>query len=186
MKQPRINECISNLVFKVTKALERTICKTFLVPQSDSWEQVWDKIRAQWIAYQLQDIPKEFYTKSNSEASKSSRRTNSCWSYALELCDLQPIHVADSKFIRIDHYWRKIGKILSDDGWQKYAQLVSLCKCIFSLSHGNSKPERGFSINKYHLEVHGSFTLEKTFELLRFMKDEVCCGGGVTNFQISR
>ena len=82
---------ISNLAVEVAKALERMICKMFQVPESDSWEQVCDKIRTQWIAYQLGDIPKEFYTKSNDEASKSSRRTNSYWSYTLELCGLQPI-----------------------------------------------------------------------------------------------
>ena len=137
---------------KVTKALQRAICKTCQVPQSDSREQVCGKIRTQWItAYQLQDKPKEFYTKSNDEASKSFRRTNSYWSYALELCDLQPIQKTDSHFIRIDHYWRKIGKILSDDGLQKYSHLICLVKCILSLSHGNSTPGRGFSINKHIL-----------------------------------
>ena len=176
---------ISNLALKVTKALERKICKTFQVPQSDSREQVCDKIRTQWIAYQLEDIPKEFYTKSNDEASKSSLRRNSYWSYALELCDLQPIQETDSLFIQIDHYWRKIGKILSDDGLQKYTQLICLVKCILSLSHGNSTPERGFSKNKYFLEVHGSSSSEETLESLRFVNDEVCRIGGVTNFPIS-
>ena len=141
----------------------------FQVPHSDSWEQVCDKIRNQWIAYQLEDIPKEFYTKSNDEASKSSRRANSYWSYALEFCDLQPIQETDSQFVWIDHYWRKIGKILSDDSLQKYTQLISLVKCILSLSHGNSTPEWGFSINKYFLEVHQSSASEKTLESLRFV-----------------
>ena len=153
----------SNLVLKVTKALEITICKTFQVPQSDSREQVCHKIRTQWIAYQLKDIPKEFYTKSNDEVSKSFRRTNSYWSYARELSDFQPILETDLQFIRIDHYWRKIGKILSDDGLQKYTHLICLIKCILSLSHRNSTPEQGFS-----------------------MKDEACRIAGVTNFPISR
>ena len=176
----------SNLVLKVTKALEITICKTFQVPQSDSREQVCHKIRTQWIAYQLEDIPKEFYTKSNDEASKSFRRTNSYWSYARELSDFQPILETDLQFIRIDHYWRKIGKILSDDGLQKYTHLICLIKCILSLTHRNSTPEQGFSINKYILEVHGSSSSEKTLESLRFVKDEACRVAGVTNFPISR
>ena len=138
---------ISNLALKVAKALERTICKTFQVPQSGSREQVCDKTRTQWIANQLEDIPKEFYTKSDDKASKSSRITNSYWSYAQELCDLQPIQETDSQFIQTDHYSRKIGKILSDDGLQKYTQLICLFKCILSLSCGNSTSERGFSIN---------------------------------------
>ena len=157
----------------------------FQVPQSDSREQVCNKIRTQWIAYQLQDIPKEFFTKSNDEVSKSSWRTNLYCSYALELCDLHPIQETDSQFIRIDHYWRKIGKILSDDGLQKYTHLICLVKCILSLSHGNSTPGRGFSINKYILEVHGNSTSEKTLESLRFVKDDVCRVGEVANFPIS-
>ena len=176
---------ISNLALKVTKALERMICKTFHVPQSDSWEQVCEKIRTQWIAYQLEDIPKEFYTKSNDEACKSSRRTNLYWSHALELCDLQPIQETDLQFMRIDHYQRKIGKILSDDGLEKYTQLICLVKCVLSLTHGNGTLERGFSINKYLLEVHGSSTSEKTLESLHFVKNEVCCFGGVKIVQIS-
>ena len=176
---------IRNMALKVTKALERMICKTFHVPQSDSWEQVCEKIRTQWIAYQLEDIPKEFYTKSSDEACKSSRRTNLYWSHALELCDLQPIQETDLQFIRIDHYQRKIGKILSDDGLEKYTQLICLVKCVLSLTHGNSTLERGFSINKYLLEVHRSSTSEKTLESFCFVKDEVCCFGGVKIVPIS-
>ena len=41
-------------------------------------------------------------------------------------------------------------------------------------------------MNKYLLEVHGSSTSEKTLKSLRFVKDEVCHVGGVTNFRISR
>ena len=142
--------------------------KTFQVTQSDSREQVCDKIRTQWIAYQLQDISKEFYTKSNDEAGESSRRTNSYWSYTLELCDLQPIQETDSQIILIDHCWRKICKILSDDGLQKYTQLICLVKCILSLSHGNSTQERGFSVNKYLLEVHMEAQLRENLTIVAF------------------
>ena len=156
------------MALKVTIALERTIFKTFQVTQSDSREQVCDKIRTQWIAYQLQDISKEFYTKSNDEAGESSRRTNSYWSYTLELCDLQPIQETDSQIILIDHCWRKICKILSDDGLQKYTQLICLVKCILSLSHGNSTQERGFSVNKYLLEVHMEAQLRENLTIVAF------------------
>ena len=156
------------MALKVTIALERTIFKTFPVPQSDSREQVCDKIRTQWIAYQLQDISKEFYTKSNDEAGESSRRTNSYWSYTPELCDLQPIQETDSQIILIDHCWRKICKILSDDGLQKYTQLICLVKCILSLSHGNSTQERGFSVNKYLLEVHMEAQLRENLTIVAF------------------
>ena len=115
------------------------------------------------------------------------KKTNSYWSYALELCDLSPpIEELRSKYVRIDHYWRKVGGILKDDGTFKYAQLFLLVKLLLSISHGNSVPERGFSINKYLLQVHGSSTSEKTIEALRFVKDEICRVRGVMKFRINR
>ena len=60
-----------------------------------------------------------------------------------------------------------------------------MVKCVLSLTHGNSTLERGFSINKYLLEVHGSSTSEKTLESLCFVKNEVCCFSGVKIVPIS-
>ena len=37
----------------------------------------------------------------------------------------------------------KIGKIFSDDGLQKYIQLICLVKCILSLSHGIAHQNKG-------------------------------------------
>ena len=67
-----------------------------------------------------------------------------------------------------------------------YAQLFLLVKFLLSISHGNSVLERGFLINKYLLQVHGSSTSEETIEAFRFVKDEVCRVGGVTKFPINR
>ena len=62
-----------------------------------------------------------------------------------------------------------------DEKWcQKYPQLVALIKCTLSLSHGNSTPERGFSVNKLILEVHGYSTYEETPIALWIVKDELC------------
>ena len=81
---------------------------------------------------------------------------------------------------------KKVGGILKDDGTFKYARLFLLVKLLLSISHGNSVPERGFSINKYLLQVHGSPTSEETIEALRFVKEEICCVGGVMKFPINR
>ena len=69
----------------------------------------------------------------------------------MEKCELDK---NPSKYKRIDHYWNKIGKILDEDRSLKYPQLFSLVKCILSLSHGNSSPERGFSVNKILLDAY--------------------------------
>lgn len=59
-------------------------------------------------------------------------------------------------------------------------------KCVLSLSHGNSTPERGFSINKLILETHGYSTYEDTLVALRLVKDEILHNGDETKFPIKR
>ena len=56
---------------------------------------------------------------------------------------------------RIDDYWCQIGQLKDKRDRKKYLQLFALVKCVLSLSHGNSAPESGFSINKSMLEVYG-------------------------------
>ena len=53
---------------------------------------------------------------------------------------------------RTDDYWRQSGKLKDEQGRKKYPQLFALVNCGLSLSHGNSAPESGFSINKSMLE----------------------------------
>ena len=43
--------------------------------------------------------------------------------------------------------------------------------CVLSLSHGNSDPERGLSINKFLLDTHGNSISEVTKECIRLLKD---------------
>ena len=59
-------------------------------------------------------------------------------------------------------------------------------KCILSLSHGNSAPERGFSINKLILKVHGYSTYKDTLRALWLVKDELLQVGGETKFPITK
>ena len=65
----------------------------------------------------------------------------------------------------------KIGTIVGEDGLTKFPKLTSLMNCILILSHGNADPERGFSVNKHLLNIHGSTTSEETIEAFRFVKD---------------
>ena len=71
-------------------------------------------------------------------------------------------------------------------GAMKYPQLVALVKCVLSLSHGNSIPARGFSIDKLLLTVHGYFTYEDTIVALRLVEDELYWVGGEANFTINK
>ena len=79
---------------------------------------------------------------------------------------------------RIDEFWARVDSLVDEKGSKKYAQLVALVKSVVSLSHRNSTPERGFSINKLILEVHGYSTYEDTLTALRLVKDELLRVGG--------
>ena len=69
----------------------------------------------------------------------------------------------------------------------KYPQLFPLVKCVLSLSHGNSVPKRGFSINRILLDAHGhSKKEEDTIVALRFVKDKLHSVSGATKFVINR
>ena len=59
----------------------------------------------------------------------------------------------------------------------KYLQLFALVKCVLSISHGNSIPEQGFSINKYLLSIHGTSTSNETIIAWRLVKDFILVGG---------
>ena len=77
----------------------------------------------------------------------------------------------ESRYVGIDIYWNNINGILNDMGKPKYT---------LSLSHGNV-PEKGFSINKYLLSIHGNSIDEKTIVVLRLAKDFICSEGGFSS-----
>ena len=68
----------------------------------------------------------------------------------------------------------------------KYLQLFALVKCVLSISHGNSIPEQGFSINKYLLSIHGTSTSNETIVALCLEKDHLILIGGYMKFLINR
>ena len=77
-------------------------------------------------------------------------------------------------------------KLNGSDGKPKYAFPVSLFKVILSISHGNSAPENGFSINKAMLDVHGHSLGESTIEALRFVKDALLQYSSILDIPITR
>ena len=115
----------------------------------------------------------------------STRNQYSYWKYDLEKCGLQQKEIRNSRCKGIDHFWSKVGEITDDNGRKKYPQLFNLVKCVFSLSHANSVPERGFSINKLLLESHCCTMEGATVESLRQVRDEILRVVGVMKFKIS-
>lgn len=90
------------------------------------------------------------------------------------------------KYTRLDDYWSSIGEIIEEKGMFKYQQLVCLSKAVLSISHGNVVPERGFSINKYLLFIHGNNLSERTLVALRLVKDELCELGDLSKVKITK
>ena len=80
-----------------------------------------------------------------------------------------------------------MSKIKDDTtGNLKYSKLSKLALCLFVLPHGNSDPERGFSMNKNCLTVHGTSLKEDTIIALRFIKDAIILNNGAMNINISK
>lgn len=52
------------------------------------------------------------------------------------------------------------------------------------MPHGNADPERGFSINKRILDIHGSSLKEETLEAIRLVKDFLIKCGDIENVNI--
>lgn len=180
---------VSNLCLKMGTCLKNVIRNVFSLGNNESVEELCDKVRDQWRKYQCEEIPPEFFQKPECETnSQSNPKTtqSSYWKAAFESFGLEIPEVTQTKLKRIDEYWKSVGKMVDDLGQLKYPQLFALVKCVLSLSHGNSSPERGFSINKYLLSVHGSSTSNDTIIALRHVKDHLVNVGGYMKFSISR
>ena len=144
-----------------------------------------DGIRNQWHSSQNEEIPKDWYANQQAEKPTSSIHQESYWARAQEEYGLDSTLTSPACFVRIDHFWRRIGNLVDEFGAKKYHQLAKLAHCVLSLSHRNSTPERGFSVNKRLLDVHGYSTYEDTIIALHMVKDEVLCVGGVLEFPIT-
>ena len=64
--------------------------------------------------------------------------------------------------------------------------LTSFFKIVGSLSHGNSAPENGFSINKFCIDVHGCSIHGDTLEAIRVTKDTILSYGSILDIPITR
>ena len=71
-------------------------------------------------------------------------------------------------------------------GKGSFQTLWLLAACVLSLPHGNAEPERGFSINKSILNIHGYSTKNETIVALRLVKDFIIERGGVEEIKVSK
>ena len=142
-------------------------------------------VRNQWLVYQNEIIQKEWYKniEESSQAPCSSKNQNSYWKEVESEFGLESQNLL-KYYNRIDHYWKQIGRLRNDKGALKYPQLFALVKCVLSVSHGKSTPERGFSVNRIILETHEYIIYEDTIVALRIVKEELNRVGSVTKFNI--
>ena len=169
---------MSNLALKLINVFGKKANNAFEVPYDVSQSEIIDMIRHQM--YQLEQIPKSSYVLNADNEKKNKRQQNSYWQYALQYCGIFPSEYNDGQFVLLDDYWCSVKMILNENGKPKYPQLFSLAKSILSLSHGNVVPERGFSINKYMLSIHGNSIQGDTITSLRLVKDQLCLVGGLS------
>ena len=178
---------IKRLAREVTNALGPNALKEFYqLKEDESADTVVDRITDEYKIYQLEKIPASF-TEVKAEQRKNNRA--SYWRYAYGLLDIN-VDAAefspDSSLVRLDHYWSSVGGITDEEGNVKYPNLCKLAKCcIGTLSHGNADPERGFSITKKQLQIHGTNIGEDMIVVIRSIKDFLLQNGGVSKFEVT-
>ena len=103
------------------------------------------------------------------------------------IAGIEEVDQEEDKFRQIDLYWNDISRIQDENTCKlKYEKLSKLALGIFVIPIANPAPERGFSINKIMLQIHGSSLDGEIIVAIRFGKDHIIKCGGVTNVKISK
>ena len=131
-------------------------------------------------------IPESCYLQEETSSS-SKHQQISYWEKAFQLCGLPGDEETHHPSFDVDMFINSLeNKILSDTGSSKFPCITSLFKIASSLSHGNSAPENGFSINKYMIQLHGTSIDPGTIEALRFVKDYILSCGSILDIAITK
>ena len=143
-------------------------------------EEVCNNLRIEWKLYQTESISELAY-QPVVEPKISSRKQNLYWEVAIHLTGVDHIS-KELPICDMEKFVLYLQKLNSSDGQPKYPFLVSLFKLVLSISHGNSAPENGFSINT----LHGYSLGESTIEALRFVKDAILKHSSILDIPIKR
>jgi hypothetical protein len=86
---PGATSAISNLTLKVASVLEKRLSLVFHLNEiSSTKESLCDKVRDQWLSYQIEVIPEHFYVNSELSTTSVAQHKTSYWSYAFSTCYL--------------------------------------------------------------------------------------------------
>ena len=167
----------------LTKALSEVLVHVF--PKNTSPEEVCDTFRSEWRLYQTEEI-KEEHCYSTTPA-VSGQKQASYWENAFLVAGLEKIceSTAVSKF-DIEKLVYHLENLRDASGTVKLPILSAFMKCTLSISHGNSAPESGFSINKHILDIHGHSLKEDTIEALRAVKDAILCYPSLLDIPVTK
>ena len=78
-------------------------------------------------------------------------------------------------------FFFQVSHIKDCEGNMKYNTIAKLSLCVLLLPHDNADPERGFSLKKNVLAVHGFSIKEETLEAIRMVKNFIIRNNGVMN-----
>ena len=173
-------------ITKLTKMVLSALPNVFpaIFPACLTTEDVCDIVRTEWRLYQTEKFPDSAY-QTSFENKMSLKKQNSYWEEAFMLAGVDSVTKESPKCDMVK-FVLHLEKLVGSDGKPKYAFLVSLFQVILSISHGNSAPENGFSINKAMLDAHGNSLGESTIEALRFVKDAILRYPSILDIPVTR
>ena len=151
----------------------------FNVEKSCTVDDLKDIIKSEIYFYRMETISDSMFLMKQGEG-KDRHKQSSYWKYAYQnIAGIEEVSQEEDKFRRIDSYWNDISRIQDEStGKLKYEKLSKLALGIFVIPIANPAPERGFSINKIMLQIHGSSLDDETIVAIRFVKDHIIkCGG---------
>ena len=175
---------ILNLTLQICKPLETVLSKVFL--SCSTKEEVCDKVRSEWRVYQMELIPESCYLQEETSSSSKHQKIF-YWEKAFQLYGLPGDEETHHPSFDVDIFINSSeNKILSDTASSKFPCITSLFKIVLSLSHGNSAPENGFSINNYMIQLRGTSIGPDTIEALRFVKGSILSYGSILDISITK
>ena len=170
---------ISKLALKIGHCFTTALPHVFCLEQHEKVEDLCDKVRNQWRLYQCESEQNLLVEDKADIGVPENRIRGRYWEDAFKAFDLKiPFNIPKQQ--RIVIYWRKVGAIEDESGKMKYPQLFLLVKCMLSI------PERGFSISKHLLSLHGSLIKDETIVALRMVKDYILSVGGITKVSVNK
>ena len=141
---------ISNIALNIGRVMKNCLQSVFGVSPSETVKSLCDLIRTQWRVYQIELTLEDWWKSRKSlrgECTIIFASTTFILRNALSVYMMEPVSTTFESYCGMDEFWQKVGTMAYSDGSFKYPRLFALIKCVLSLSHGNTVPERGFSVN---------------------------------------